>query len=139
MKRERFQDIDRLFQAALGRSPGDRAEFLARACGADVELRSAVESLLSHHETAGGFIESPAYEVAAELLTAQESEALTGGAIAGYQILALLGKGGMGEVYLALDKELGRKVALKVLPDRFARDDEGRRRFKREARAAAGL
>jgi serine/threonine protein kinase/Flp pilus assembly protein TadD len=112
---------------------------LDQACGADLALRQEVESLLSIHERAADFIESPAYRVAPELLSSQETSGLDAGAIAGYQILELLGRGGMGEVYLALDQELGRRVALKVLPDRFSGDEERLRRFKQEARAASAL
>lgn len=56
-----------------------------------------------------------------------------------YEILGAIGAGGMGEVYLAEDTKLNRKVALKFLPPHFCQDDEYRKRFVREARAAAGL
>ena len=56
-----------------------------------------------------------------------------------YQIISLLGVGGMGEVHLALDTRLGRKVALKLLPAEFARDTERLRRFEQEAQAASAL
>src|SRR5262245_5991014 len=56
-----------------------------------------------------------------------------------YEILSLIGAGGMGEVYLAEDKRLGRKVALKILPQGLARDEEAKRRFIQEARAASAL
>jgi len=56
-----------------------------------------------------------------------------------YQIVSLLGAGGMGEVYLAQDTRLGRKVALKFLPPHFTRDRERVRRFAQEAQAASAL
>src|SRR5438445_13682360 len=56
-----------------------------------------------------------------------------------YEILSLLGKGGMGEVYLALDTRLGRKIALKLLPAQFTQDADRVRRFEQEARAASAL
>jgi serine/threonine protein kinase len=56
-----------------------------------------------------------------------------------YQIVELLGVGGMGEVYKALDTRVGRQVALKILPAALAIDDDRRRRFEQEARLAAAL
>jgi serine/threonine protein kinase/Tol biopolymer transport system component len=139
MKPERFQEIDKVFQAALDRGPADRAGFLAEACQGDAELRQQVELLLSEHEKGGRFIEAPAYVMAADLLADEESEVLADEEIAGYRILQSLGKGGMGHVYLALDVELGRRVALKLLRTKFSGDAEGLRRFKQEACAAALL
>ncbi len=62
-----------------------------------------------------------------------------GSRLAHYEILSQLGKGGMGEVYLAQDTRLNRKVALKVLPPELAANHDRMRRFEQEARAAAGL
>ena len=56
-----------------------------------------------------------------------------------YEVTALIGQGGMGEVYRARDTKLGRDVALKVLPDLFADDPERLARFQREARVLASL
>jgi len=64
---------------------------------------------------------------------------LAGHSLSHYQVLSLLGAGGMGEVYLAQDTNLGRKVALKVLPPTFTRDQERPRRFEREARSISAL
>src|SRR5262249_29169189 len=85
------------------------------------------------------FIEAPALEVAAELLAQDRGEQRAGRQIGHYQILSLLGAGGMGEVYLAQDRQLGRRVALKLLPAQFTQDGERVRRFKQEARAASAL
>ena len=59
--------------------------------------------------------------------------------VGSYEIVSLLGAGGMGEVYLGRDATLGRKVALKFLPDFLLQDDTARRRFVQEAKLAAAL
>src|ERR1043166_9427827 len=138
MNAERWQQIEELFHAALACEPGLRPAFLASRCGADKVLRSELESLLSSHESADDFIETPAGDVAAELLGAQAAlEA--GQQLENYRIQADLGKGGMGEVYLAEDTRLNRKVALKLLPPHFTLNPDRVRRFEREAQAASAL
>lgn len=139
MKPERWQQIDQLLEAALERSPDERAAFLADACAADTTLRVEVESLLRSHEEAGNFIEAPAIEMAAEMLADAEAESMSGKRLSSYKILQRLGVGGMGEVYLAQDTRLGRQVALKLLPARFTNDEDRVRRFEREARAVSAI
>jgi serine/threonine protein kinase len=133
-----WQQAKEIFHAALDRAPGERSAFLANACGGDEALRKEVESLLAAHEKDGSFIDSPAHQVAAEMLM-NDPELSAGQAIGHYKILSILGKGGMGEVYLAEDHKLGRRVALKVLPGAFTRDQERLRRFQQEARATSAL
>jgi serine/threonine-protein kinase len=139
MKPERWQQVEQLCQAALDRAPDERAAFLKQACAEDTELRREVESLLGYQPRAEQFIEAPALEIAAQALTRQLPPRLIGGKIGHHQILSLLGKGGMGEVYLAQDTKLDRKVALKLLPVEFTQDAERLRRFEQEARAASAL
>jgi serine/threonine protein kinase len=105
---------------------------------ADPELRQEVESLLAQ-EKGAGFFESPALEVAAQRFAAEPGQPLIGRRIGSYQILSLLGAGGMGEVYRAKDAKLKRDVALKVLPDAFASDPARMARFQREAEVLAAL
>ena len=88
---------------------------------------------------AGSLIETPAYAVAAPLIVGEDAQSLLGKSISHFQILSLLGKGGMGEVYAARDTRLDRKVALKLLPAEFTSDADRTRRFEREARAASAL
>ena len=131
---ERYQRIGELFDEALERAPTERAEWLRQACDTDDELYAAVEDLLAHHSEAEAFLSRPALEIAAA-----QTPSLIGQQLGHYRILSLLGAGGMGEVYLAEDATLRRKIALKVLPAYIAKDQEHLRRFKQEALAASAL
>jgi serine/threonine-protein kinase len=137
MTPERHEQIGQLFDEALEIAPENRAAWLAQSCGADAELRAEVEKLLAHHCEDGEFLDRPALDVAAALLAQKQQTTLLGQKISHYEILARLGAGGMGEVWLAEDPRLGRKVALKLLPDEFATDPEHLRRFEKEAKAAS--
>ncbi len=139
MTPERYQQIDQIFQAAIQIKPEQRHTFLDEACGADGALRSEVESLLTSDSGGASFIEGAAFDVAAALLGSDEPELHSGDRIERYEILSLLGSGGMGEVYLAHDEKLNRKIALKLLPSDFASDSKRLRRFEQEARAASAL
>jgi len=113
MEPERWQEIDQLLEAALEQEESQRAAFLEEACAGDETLRQEVETLLVAHDQVGDFIETPALEVAARNLAKTRTQSLVGQKLGSYQILSLLGSGGMGEVYLAQDTTLARKVALK--------------------------
>jgi len=145
MEHERWRRVEQLYHSALEREKSDRAPFLEQACKDDEPLRHEVESLLACQEKATDFIESPALEVAAQLLTKEEIEAggptplPTGTTLSHYRILEKIGAGGMGEVYRAHDPRLGRDVAIKILPQAFAGDPDRLRRFEQEARSAAAL
>jgi eukaryotic-like serine/threonine-protein kinase len=136
---ERYQQIAQLYHAAVEMKSGACAVFLDQACAGDADLRREVESLIAADQEAVDFIETPALEVAAGLLAESESRECIGRQLSHYRIVSLLGAGGMGEVYLAEDVRLGRKVAIKLLPFQFTQDAERVRRFKTEAQAASAL
>ena len=139
MTPEHWQKIDNLFHAVLECPSHNRAEFLEQACEGDEFLRQEVESLIESHEQSDSFIEKSAGDVAAELFTNAQKQLSPGQLIGHYTISALLGAGGMGEVYLAEDLKLGRQVALKLLPLEFTTHPDRVRRFELEARAASAL
>src|SRR5215475_1056272 len=139
MKAERWQQVEQLYHCALEREAGQRAAFLAAACAGDDSLRREVESLLAHQTPAENLLERPVMEVAAKALANDQADSLPGRSLGSYQILSLLGAGGMGEVYCARDTRLDRTVALKVLPAEVAADAERMRRFVGEAKAASAL
>src|SRR5215213_3599582 len=131
---QRWQRVKEIFDGALERQGDERVAFLDRACDGDADVREEVESLLRSYEVAGSFMESPAV-AHADL----EQKLTPGQRVKHYQIVNLIGEGGMGEVYLATDTILGRRVALKVLPTFVSKDPERLRRFTQEARAASRL
>ena len=139
MTPERWQQVKEIFNSAINYRPEERSSFVSRACSGDEELRSEVESLIASHEESGSFIDKPAFEAAAALLAREKKELNSGQMIASYEVISFISRGGMGEVYLAEDKRLGRKVALKLLPVAFTTDDDRLRRFEQEARAASAL
>ena len=129
--------IEEIYHAALEKPLAERAGFLAEICGDDADLRREVESLLEFDEDAEDFIESPPEDIAAAMFAKNETP--VGKTLSHYRVLDVLGAGGMGEVFLAEDVKLGRKVALKLLPAQFSSDAQRKERFEREARAASAL
>ena len=138
MTPERWQQIEKLYGAALEVAERERGSFLERACDQDAELRREVESLLVMHQETGGFLSKPAVEEVATVMK-DASPSLLGQQLGPYKILSLLGAGGMGEVYKAKDTRLNRTVAIKVLPKHFSERADLRQRFEREARAIASV
>ena len=136
--RDRFHRLEELFQQSIELPESERPEFLAKSCGDDLELRREVEALLASANHADDFIEQPLRQAAAAW---SENQAAfpPGTRLGHYDIVSLVGSGGMGRVYLARDLKLGRKVALKTLADDLIYDAAALRRFEEEARAASAL
>ena len=132
-----FGRIEELYHEALGLQGDARARFLRDACGDDAALQRAVEELLDQPVSAERFLQRSLGAVAAPGTGAAGS--LSGRRLGAYQIQALIGTGGMGDVYRAHDSRLGRDVAIKVLPAEWSADRDRLRRFRNEARAAAAL
>jgi len=139
MESERWQQVDKILEAALEQEESERSAFLEKACAGDESLRKEVESLLLAHNRAGDFMEEPPLEMGVAGLAKDQSQSLIGSQLHAYKILSLLGVGGMGEVFLAQDTTLDRKVALKFLPEELQQDPTAGKRFLREAKSAAAL
>src|SRR5262245_61131000 len=139
----RWEKVIELYHAASEREPARRKAFLANACEGDDGLRSEVESLLRQDASEGDMLERIAEDnrnwSKAAKLDSRPMTLSVGTRLAHYDILALLGAGGMGEVYLARDMRLQREVALKLLPIELTVDVGRVRRFAQEARAASAL
>ena len=138
MLAERWQEITRVYNEARARDIETRAAFLAQVCAGDEVLRREVELLLAQAASAEAvFAEAPA-DVSAQMVNPAIS-LMTGRRLGSYHLVELLGRGGMGEVYLARDAKLGRDVAIKILPHAFTADPERLARFEREARVLASV
>jgi len=136
MTPDKWQEISKIFDSALAMNAGERVAFLSQACGQNAELRHEIELLLAANDQKDSFIDSPKIGLAPQ----ETQPKLRKDEIVGsFQIIKMLGAGGMGEVYLAHDLRLNRQVAIKVLPRNSTIDENARQRFKREAQSAAAL
>jgi serine/threonine protein kinase/Tol biopolymer transport system component len=136
----RWEEVERLFHAALEHDPAHRTEFLSKICS-DPDVLAEVNSLLEAHEKGGSVLDQPPNRVAAEFLEEFDArqDSLIGSAFDHYEITGVLGEGAMGKVYLAQDSRLMRKVALKILPAPHVQSLDRLRRFAQEARVASAL
>jgi serine/threonine protein kinase/Tol biopolymer transport system component len=162
MTPDQWRRLEQIYHEAIELPTGERADFLARASAGDEPLRKKVEALLKSHDEGVGFLDKHALEIAARAAAqdaglqgqheisdvripggagvAQEPPgSLIGRSIGPYRVFGFCGAGGMGEVYLAEDTRLGRRLALKILPRDVRLDEDRTRRFMREAKAASAL
>ncbi len=138
MSDQHWENLKEIFHAAVALPSNERAAYLEKACDGNLSLREAVESLLKSHEKTGNFVDTPAYQAAAEMLV-EAGDLRVGETVGHYRILSLLGEGGMGRVYMAEDTKLHRRVSLKFLSTNVTRDHDRLRRFEQEARAVSAL
>ncbi len=143
MNPKRWQQIDELFDAVLEIPESEREKFLSEKTNGDEDLKKEVLSLLNAQQSAEKFMEHSAMNVMAKEIAGQPADPFENSflnkTIGNYQINRPIGAGGMGEVYLAQDLKLNRKVALKILPKEFVTDNERIKRFEIEARAVSAL
>ncbi len=137
MPDQRAERVAQLVKSAVERRPETWAAFLDEECGNDPAMRAEIESLLQEDQGASRFLEVPALHLAAKSLVG-EGAFHASQTIGDYEIVSLIGRGGMGDVYLAEDRELHRKVALKLLRRGMA-SEEMIQHFKREERLLASL
>lgn len=140
MNNQRLKQIEEIFSAAIELPIDKRESFFKETCGADEDLRREIESLLVFESAAESFLDHPPETLAAEMFAAEdEKNDFIASQIGYYKVRQLLGKGGMGEVYLAEDTRLNRRVALKFLSLSIWSNENNLRRFKQEAFAASAL
>ncbi len=135
---DRWRRLEGLFYEAVELEPALRKAFLDERCVGDDALRNDLESLLASSDQPIEFLQKPIQD-AAHRVVAKASLLVPGARFGRYEVIAAVGAGGMGEVYLARDPQLRRNVALKLLAPALTQDERALRRFEQEAYAASAL
>jgi eukaryotic-like serine/threonine-protein kinase len=132
MHPERWKKIKEVLDIALRLDPAERGDYLTRACEDDTEMRQEIESLLDAHEASGEWLEKPALQ--------EPPDAVIGARLGAYEVVELIGNGGMGSVYrgVRIDEAYQKEVAIKVVK-RGLDLDRVVRQFRRERQIAASL
>jgi eukaryotic-like serine/threonine-protein kinase len=139
-KADRWKLIDQILDELLDSSSSQRETILTKHCGADAYLRLEIEKLLAATEKASDFMEVSALDSASQAFDLETTESLIGKRFGNYRLLKLIGRGGMGKVFLASrnDDEFRKIVAVKLV-NPFWSDDEMAQRFRRERQILAKL
>src|SRR5215204_1602730 len=139
MADKNLKQVESVFHAALDLPAEDRQSYIRQACNGDEALLAEVSSLISSIDNSNGFMEQPVLTAGFNVLLNSSKDSLLGKSLGVYRIIAPLGKGGMGDVYLAEDTRLNRKVALKFLSMEFVGDNWAKRQLLKEAQSVAML
>ena len=139
MTNEQWQKVGEIFNAAWRQPLELRQNYLNQVCGKNKTLLAEVESLLASHDSSDSFLETPAIARVTEMLENNGQKLKKGKCFGNYEIIKQIGTGGMGEVYLAQDNKLDRKVAVKILNENFSKHESNLGRFIQEAKAASAL
>ncbi|MGI8884001.1 MAG: serine/threonine protein kinase [Pyrinomonadaceae bacterium] len=135
----RWKTVEKVFNNSVSLPPEKREQYVVSVCKDDSDLLEDVLSLLAETEKSNSFLSDPVFEVGTQILASEYIGLFDEPNFAAYEMQKILGRGGSGVVFLAKDKTLERNIAIKVLPNSLADDDERILRFQQEAKAASAI
>jgi serine/threonine protein kinase len=138
MSQRQFHLVEEIFHEAIAHEASTRADYVRARCPDDEKLRAEIMSLLAEAETDHPSLDSFAWKLGLSIL-AGDADDLIGEVIGHFRILSLIGRGGMGRVFLAEDVRLNRHVAIKILTETVVSNPESVKRFRHEAKAASKI